>query len=115
MRKSDKQGLSWLFPDEAEIHDMSWDQIIPRSIEIRYSMVALIRGNILRLTLTQIEQCFEKISTWLVLISIPRIVYINLFLPSIVMLHLLEGYTTSPKGFLMFSGGIAMQQWAEMG
>ena len=23
MRKSDKQGLSWLFPDEAEIHDMS--------------------------------------------------------------------------------------------
>ena len=23
MRKSDKQGLSWLFPDEAEIHDTS--------------------------------------------------------------------------------------------
>ena len=63
MRKSDKQGLSWLFPDEAEIHDMSRDQMIPRSIEIRYSMMALIRGNILRLTLTQIEQCFEKIST----------------------------------------------------
>ena len=63
MRKSDKQGLSWLFPDEAEIHDMSRDQMIPRSIEIRYSMMALIRGNTLRLTLTQIEQCFEKIST----------------------------------------------------
>ena len=34
MRKSDKQGLSWLFPDEGEIHDMSQDQIIARNIEI---------------------------------------------------------------------------------
>ena len=34
MRKSDKQGLSWLFPDEAEIHDTSRDQIIARNIEI---------------------------------------------------------------------------------
>ena len=32
MRKSDKQGLSWLFPDEAEIHDTSRDQIIARNI-----------------------------------------------------------------------------------
>ena len=65
-RKSDKQGLSWLFPDEAEIHDTSRDQIIARNIEIRYSMTAMIRSNILRQTLTQIEHCFEKISTWLV-------------------------------------------------
>ena len=63
MRKSDKQGLSWLFPDEAEIHDMSRDQIIARNIEITYSMTAMIRGNILRQTMTQTEQCFEKIST----------------------------------------------------
>ena len=63
MRKSDKQGLSWLFPDEAEIHDTSRDQIIARNIETRYSMTAMIRGNISRQTLTQFEQCFEKIST----------------------------------------------------
>ena len=48
MRKSDKQGLSWLFPNEAEIHDTSRDQIIARNIEIRYSMTAMIRGNISR-------------------------------------------------------------------
>ena len=62
MRKSDKQGLSWLFPDEAEIHDRSRDQIIAGNIEIRYSMTTMIRGNISRQTLTQFEQCFEKIS-----------------------------------------------------
>ena len=32
MRKSDKQGLSWLFLDEVEIHDTSRDQIIARNI-----------------------------------------------------------------------------------
>ena len=48
MSKSDKQGLSWLFPDEAEIHDTSRDQIIARNIEIRYSMTAMFRGNISR-------------------------------------------------------------------
>ena len=62
MRKSDKQGLSWLFPDEAEIHDRSRDQIIAGNIEIRYSMTTMIRGNISRQKLTQFEQCFEKIS-----------------------------------------------------
>ena len=55
MRKSDKHGLRWSFPDEAEIHDTSRDQIIGRNIEIRYSMTAIIRGNISRQTLTQIE------------------------------------------------------------
>ena len=62
MRQSDKQGLSWLFPDEAEIHDMSRGQIIARNIKIRYSMTAMIKGKISRQTLTQIEQCFEKLS-----------------------------------------------------
>ena len=63
MRQSDKQGLSWLFPDEVEIHDTSRDQTIARNIEIRYSMTAMIRGNISRQTMKQIEQCFERIST----------------------------------------------------
>ena len=54
MRKSDKQGLSWLFPDEAEIHDTNRDQIIAKNIEIRYSMTAMIRGNISRQTLTSV-------------------------------------------------------------
>ena len=55
MTKSDKRGLSWLFPDELDIHDTSRDQIIARNIEIRYSRAAMIRGNISRQTLTQIE------------------------------------------------------------
>ena len=55
MTKSDKRGLSWLFPDEPDIHDTSRDQIIARNIEIRYSRAAMIRGNISRQTLTQIE------------------------------------------------------------
>ena len=63
MRKSDKQGLSWLFPDEAEVYDTIQDQIVARNMEIRYSMTAMIRGNISRHTLTHIGQCFEKIST----------------------------------------------------
>ena len=63
LRKPDKQCGSWLFPDEAGIHDTNQDQIIARNIEISYSMKAMIRGNISRQTLTQIEQCSEKIST----------------------------------------------------
>ena len=66
MRKSDKQGLRWLFPYEAEIHGTSRDQIIARNIEIRYLMTTIIRGSISRQTLTHIEQCFEKISARLV-------------------------------------------------
>ena len=62
MRKLDKEGLSWLFPDEAEIHDTSRDRINARNIETTYSMSAIVRNNISRQTLTQIEQCFEKIS-----------------------------------------------------
>ena len=58
MRKSDKQVLSWLFSDKGEIHDTSQNQIIAGNIEIRYSMTAMIRGNISRKTLTQIEQGF---------------------------------------------------------
>ena len=63
LRKSDKQGVSWLFPDEAGIHDTSQNKIIARNIDIRYSMTTMTRGNISRQTLTQIEQCSEKIST----------------------------------------------------
>ena len=90
MRKSDKQGLSWLFPDEAEVYDTIRDQIIARNMEIKYSMTAMIRGNISRQTLTHIGQCFEKISTGLVLILIPRIVCINPFQSSVAMLYPLK-------------------------
>ena len=62
LRKSHKQGVSWLFPFEAGIHDTSQNEIIARNIEIRYSMTAMISGNISRQTLTQIEQCSTKIS-----------------------------------------------------
>ena len=34
MRKSDKQGFSWSFPDEAEIYDTSRDQIIARKFTL---------------------------------------------------------------------------------
>ena len=60
IRKSDKQGLSWLFPDEAEIHDMSQDKIITRIIEIRYSMTAVIRANILKHTLNRLNSVLRK-------------------------------------------------------
>ena len=59
MRKSDKQGLNWLFPEEAEIHDRGRDQIITRNTEIRHSMMAMISGNISRQTLTQFWQNFN--------------------------------------------------------
>ena len=48
MRKSDKQGLSWLFPDEAEIHDTSRDQIIARNIQqVREYMTLFFANNLL--------------------------------------------------------------------
>ena len=61
LRKSDKKGLNWLFPDEADVHDASTDQILMRHIQVKYTLTAMIRCVIPPDTLDQIEACFSKI------------------------------------------------------
>lgn len=61
MKKSDKKGLNWLFPDEADIHDADPDQIFVRNIQVKYSLTAMIRCVISNQTLDNILECFNKI------------------------------------------------------
>ena len=43
MKRADQKGLTWLFPDEAEIHLTKRDQVIALSIPVRYSVTATMR------------------------------------------------------------------------
>ena len=43
MKRTDKKGLNWLFPEEAEIHVTHIDQIIARNIPVKYSLTAMMR------------------------------------------------------------------------
>ena len=60
MKMSDRKGRNWLFPEEADVHATSIDQIIVRNIQVTYSMTAIIRCEISQETLHHIEACFTK-------------------------------------------------------
>ena len=59
MRKSDKKGVRWLFPEEAEILETSLDQILQRNIPVSYSLTAMIRCEISKATLETIDKMFK--------------------------------------------------------
>ena len=56
MKVSDKKGLKWLFPDEAEIQCTKFDQILLRHINVL--VTAMIRCEITSETFQKIEKLF---------------------------------------------------------
>ena len=42
MKRSDKKGLKWLFPDDVEIQSAKVDQILLRHINVSYSLTGMI-------------------------------------------------------------------------
>ena len=60
MKRSDKQGARWLFPDKAEVHKTSPDQILLRNIEVLYSLTAMIICELCKPTLEKIVDLFQK-------------------------------------------------------
>ena len=63
MKMSDKKGLKWLFPDEAEIQSTKFDQILLH-INVSYTLTAMIRWEITSDKLQKIEKLFKKFKEW---------------------------------------------------
>jgi hypothetical protein len=61
MKMSDKKGQKWLFPDKADIHVTSVDQINKQHKQLMYSLTAAIRCEITSATLEQINEYFLKV------------------------------------------------------
>ena len=61
MKKTDKRGKNWLFPEEAEIRSTQFDHIIARNIPIKYSFTAIMRCTLDNETHSNIEECFQKV------------------------------------------------------
>ena len=61
MKRSNKKGFNWLFPDEADIQFTSLNQIIARNIQVAYSLTAIIRCRISNDTLNYIQDCFTEL------------------------------------------------------
>ena len=62
MKRSDKQGLKWLFPEKAVIHQTSTKQVLLRNVPVSYSLTAIIRCEISSQTLIDIQATFDKIN-----------------------------------------------------
>ena len=60
MHRGDKKGIRWLFPEEAEIVKTHPDQIILRNIQVSYTLTAIIRCELSKVTLETIENIFDK-------------------------------------------------------
>ena len=61
MVKTDKKGLKWLYPEEADIQLTKPDQIIVRNIAFSYFLTSMIRCEISHQTLKEIQTCFDEI------------------------------------------------------
>ena len=61
MKRSDKQGLRWLFPDKTDIHKTSPEQVLLRNIPISYCLTAMIRCQISAETLKKIQALFNNL------------------------------------------------------
>ena len=68
MKRADQKGLTWLFPDEAEIHLTKRDQVIARSIPVRYSVTAKMRCILNVKAHTIITQWFKNSVGYLMLL-----------------------------------------------
>ena len=61
MKRTDKKGFNWLFPEEAEIHLTKHDQVIARNIPVRYSLTAMMRCILDDKPHTDITQCYQNL------------------------------------------------------
>ena len=61
MKRSDKNGYNWLFPEEAEIHLTCPSQIIAGNIQVAYSATAIIRCKISKETVSANRKLFQQI------------------------------------------------------
>ena len=61
MVKTDKKGLRWLFPDEADIQLTKLDQIIVRNIPASYQLTSMIRCEVSQKNLKNFQFCFNDI------------------------------------------------------
>ena len=43
MKRSDRVGRNWLFPEKADIHAIGTDQILMRHTQVNYTLTAMIR------------------------------------------------------------------------
>ena len=62
MRRSDRVGRNWLFPEKADVHATGTDQILMRHIQVNYTLTAIIRCQISSETAGQIESELSKIN-----------------------------------------------------
>ena len=60
MKRSDRNGYRWLFPEQAEILSTKKKMIIKRNITVSYSLTAMIRCIIDNETLKEINESFSK-------------------------------------------------------
>ena len=60
MKRGDKNGYRWLFPETAEILPTKKKMIIKRNITVSYSLTAMIRCIIDNETLKEINESFKK-------------------------------------------------------
>ena len=62
MKRSDRVGRNWLFPEKADVHATGTDQILMRHIQVNYTLTAMIRCQISSETVGQIETELSKIN-----------------------------------------------------
>ena len=61
MVKTDKKGLRWLFPDEADIQLPKLDQTIVCNTPVSYHLTSMICCEVSQETLKNIQSCFNDI------------------------------------------------------
>ena len=61
MKKTDKKGKNWLFPEEVEIRLTHLDQIIVCNIPVKYSLTVMMKCTLDHETLFNIQECFLKV------------------------------------------------------
>ena len=64
MKRSDRVGRNWLFPEKADVHATGTDQILMRHIQVNYTLTAMIRCQISSETVGQIETELSKINIY---------------------------------------------------
>ena len=60
MKRSDRKGARWLFPDEADVHESQAEQILLQNLQVSYCLTAMIRCELSTKTLQTISDLFDK-------------------------------------------------------
>ena len=60
MKKKDRKGARWFFPDEADVHETQAVQILLRNLQVSFCFTAMIRCELSTKTLQTISDLFDK-------------------------------------------------------